>query len=100
MSENQNIPLEVLPPSAQMTITVSTDLYIRLQQLLLEGLPYKDISEFQDCLKKVRENTATEGLAYSAHTILYILNLIEDSAKSQGIIQKKSFDPSTQKILD
>ncbi len=98
---SEKIQLNVIPPGSVMTIEIDTDLYIRLQQLLIDGLPYKDLSHFQEILKKVHDNKADDDpLAYSAHTILWLIHLVEESARSSGIIQQKDFDPDSQKIVE
>ncbi len=100
MEETNLVPLEVIPPGSVMSIEINTDLYIRLQQLLLEGLPHKDLEDFRSTLRLVKEDKAAEGIPYHAHTLLFLLNLVELAAKKQGVIQKKEFDLQEKKVVD
>ena len=83
-----------------MNIEIDTDLYVRLQQCLLEGLPYKDLKHFQDCLAEVKTGETKDPLAYHVHTLLYLLEKIEASAKKAGHVSIKKFDLEKGELVD
>lgn len=96
---NNLIDLELIPPGIEVPVKITTDLYIRIQQCLLEGLPFKDLDHFRECLKSIQQNkTQSSPLAYHAHTLIHLLTLIEDSAKEQGLTQHKKFNPVDQTV--
>ncbi len=99
MSKNI-VPLKVIPPGSEMTITVNTDLYVRLQQLLIEGLPWKDENHFKEVLLGIQKEVPKDGLGYHCHTITYLVQAIEQAAKDKGIIQEKKFDTELMKVVD
>ncbi len=90
-----NIPLKMIPPGSNITIQISSDMYVRLQQCLLEGLPYKDFEDFKVQLALVK-TSPTEGIGYHMHTLVHLINLIEAGAKD--IIQDKEFNTETGKV--
>ncbi len=94
------IDLEILPPGSKITVTIDTDLYIRLQQLMLEGLPFNDLDHLKQCLSDVRNKKADEGITYHLHTILYLLSIIESAAKEQKVIKTKKFDLTSGTPVD
>ena len=94
------INLQVIPPGSEVTIKVNSDLYVRLQQCLLEGLPFKDMEDFKATLINVKDGKSSEGIAYHLHTLIFFINLIEEAAKQQGIIQDKKFDTEQKKFVD
>ncbi len=100
MSENQPISLQIIEPNQSIPISVSTDLYIRIQQCLLEGFPWTDVQHFQSVLKAVKDKTTGDPLTYHTETLLVLLSLVEASAQENKLITTKSFDPLTQKITD
>ena len=95
-----SIPLEVIPEQAVMNIKITTDLYVRIQQCLLQGLPYKDLDHFKTILKEIGTEKFEDPLAVHVHTLVYLLSLIESAAKDNNLIVKKTFDLDTQKMVD
>lgn len=94
------INLEILPKDSKVTIQISTDLYVRLQQLLLEGLPHKDLADLQNTLKLVKDNKAESGIPYHTHSLLHLLSLIETSARDAKLTQQKQFNLAEKKLVD
>ncbi len=95
-----SLQLEVIPQDAVMTIKISTDLYVRIQQCLLQGLPYTDLEHFKKILKEIGSEKFEDPLSPHVHTLVYLLSLIESSAKDNNLIIKKNFDLDTQKMVD
>lgn len=93
------VPLKVIPPGSEMSITVNTDIYVRLQQLLIEALPYKDENHFKELLLSIQKEIPKDGLGYHMHTLVYLVQLIEQAAKDKNLVQEKKFDLETQKIV-
>ena len=41
--KDEFIDMEQIPKGSEIPIIITTNMYIRIQQLLFEGLPYKDL---------------------------------------------------------
>lgn len=93
------VPLEVIIPGTKIPVVITTELHVRLQQLLLEGLQYKDWAHFITCLNEAKTNQCKDPLSYHLQTLLHLCSLIEDSAKTNGLIQKKDFSLEEKKIV-
>ena len=94
------ISLETIPKDSKISITIDTNMYLRIQKLLMEGLSYKDVAHFNSCLKQAMEMKVTDPLAEHVLTLLVLCNLVEESAKSSNIIKKTLYDIKNSKIVD
>ena len=99
---NQNpIVLDVLPGGSEVSVNIPVDIYYRLQKMIFEAFPFKDLNHFHEILAKIHAGTAdSDPLSYHLHTILWLADQIEIEAKKKGIIVKKEFDPVSGKVKE
>jgi len=101
MEEKENIiELEVLPPKSKVTIVIDTDMYMRIQRCLLEGLAFKDFEHFQKCIKEITAGKLEDPVSDHAYTLMLLCNIIEESAKKDNLIKKTKFDIKNSKIVE
>ena len=105
MEDNKQtlFPLERIPPGSRMPIEITTNLFTRIQQLLFSGLPFLDKDHFERCIKEAKEldpEKILDPMSYHAQTIIFLIGLIEDAAKKQGITQMVNFNTETLKFED
>lgn len=94
------IELEVIPPDSKIHISLDTEIYVRIQKCLMEGLSFKDFEHFRKCVKEVIDGKLEDPLSEHAYTLLLLCNIIEEAAKKDNLVVKKKFDLKSSKIVD
>lgn|ERR1035437_9442004 len=93
------IPIDVIEDNVEVQITITNVLYKRIQALIFNGLPFKDMNHFLTTCKQITAgDMKTDPLAESLYTLLFISNLFEEGAKSQGKVVKKSYNTETKEV--
>ena len=102
MEENKPeiIDVELIPKDFQVSFKVDSNMHTRLQQLLLNGIGYKDPEHFNSCLKQIAENKIEDPIAYHMQTVLYLIEQYEMLAREQKVIVTKKFSFTENKFLD
>ena len=103
MAETNNTPInvEVFPENTEFQITVTGDLYKRLQEMIFNAFPVKDITHLAELLDKIKkDNTADDPMAYHLHTVLWICSEMERVAKEKNILKMRKYDPVSQTYID
>ena len=98
METPEYIEAKVIKQGASINISVPEALYGRIQNLLLAGIPFKDIESLQkslQCIINKEEDPNPE--TYHMRTLLHLVSLIEDAAEKQGQTEIKKIDKSTGK---
>jgi hypothetical protein len=94
------IELEVIPPNTKLSINIDTDMYIRIQKCLFEGLALKDFEHFQKCVKEVIAGKMEDPLSEHVYTLILLSNIIEQAAKDQSLIKKTKYDIKNSRIVE
>jgi len=94
------IDVELIPQNQDFSITINTDLYARLQQLVLTGLAYKDKEHFDKCLEELRNNKIEDPIAYHMQTLIHLIAKFEEAARKENVLQKKKFSFTDNKFID
>jgi len=92
--------MQVLKDHVDVKLTIPSFMYHRLNQLLLHGIPYKDMEELGKVLEMVKTgNTSEHALAYHTETLILMINYIEVAAKEQDLIAIARIDLETGKEI-
>jgi len=94
------IDVELIPKDFEVSFKVNSNLHTRLQQLLLNGIGYKDPEHFNACLKQIAENKIEDPIAYHMQTVLYLIEQYENLAREQKVMVTKKFSFSDNKFLE
>lgn len=97
---NDIIPLEIIEPGTKVTIEVTDEIYKRLQNIIFQYLPFKDMNHFSEVLSQINSGKYSDPICDTLHTILVLINLYETGAKDQGKIIKKSWSTTDKKIVN
>ena len=104
MSEEKNevkpIVLEVYKENVTVNVDIPVNFVSRFNQLLLEFIPFKDQTHFEDVMKRVQEGDESEPFSYNVTTVLSFLMLVEDAARKQGHLKTVEFNPETKEQKD
>jgi len=91
--------VETIPPDTDITITVNSYMYHRLQKILLGYMPFKDFEQLGQVIETIKsQGEHKDPLGYHAETILILMSLIEESAKRNKIVKTVKFDLSNGKV--
>lgn len=98
MSEEKAKPVraEVYKEDVLISLELPVAYVTRFNQLLLEGLPYKDQDHFLEVMKNIGENKIEDAHTYHTQTILAFLTLVEDAARKQNHLHWVEYNPETQ----
>ena len=99
--KDEFIDMEQIPKGSEIPIIITTNMYIRIQQLLFEGLPYKDLEHMMSCVKEAKipnHEEHKDPLTYYVQTIAYLLDLIETSSKEKGITKMVNMNKKDIKL--
>jgi len=88
--------LEVYQDNSTVTVDLPVELVMRFNQLLMEFIPFKDQDHFLEVMKNVTDKKFDDPFAYHVSTILFLLNKVEESARSQGKLQWVEYNAETQ----
>lgn len=92
MDDNKG-KVEMVPPNAEINITVGFGLYTRLQQLMFHKAQQKSVEDFQKMLERLKNGGKAENLyEYEIETYLSLIYEIEVKGKEQN--QLAYVDPS------
>ncbi len=92
MTDTKN-KIEIVPPGAEIQITVGYGLYTRLQQIMFHKAGQKSVEDFQKLLDRLKNGGKAENLyEYEIETLLSLIYEIEVSGKAQNKLQY--VDPS------
>lgn len=101
MSEPKKpIEVEVYKPDTVIKIDLPVAYVQRFNQLMLEGIPFKDQEHFAEIIKKVETGDQDDPYSYHVTTILSFLVMIEDAAREQGHLKMIEINPETQEQTD
>jgi hypothetical protein len=87
--------LEVIPEGTEVSVIFTEKDYKRFTDLLLQGLPIKDMKHMATVLAEIKADKYTDPVTYHVHTVLDLLNRIEAAAKTAGKMVKKDY-----KVID
>jgi hypothetical protein len=88
--------LEVYQDNSTVTVDLPVELVMRFNQLLMEFIPFKDEDHFLEVMKNITDKKFDDPFAYHVSTILFLLNKVEESARSQGKLQWVEYNAETQ----
>jgi hypothetical protein len=102
MEENKPeiIDVTLIPKDFEVSFKVDSNMHTRLQQLLLNGIGYKDPEHFNKCLKQIADNNIDDPIAYHMQTVLYLIEQYEFYAREQKVMVTKKFSFAENKFLD
>jgi len=91
MSENTEkkiTEVDVYKEGVIIDIKLPVAFVTRFNQLLLEGIPFKDVEHVAEVMGKVAKGDQDDPFAYHVTTLISFLSLVEDAAKEQGHLKK------------
>tara|TARA_R110000868_G_C10916146_1_gene765321 strand:+ start:972 stop:1289 length:318 start_codon:yes stop_codon:yes gene_type:complete len=101
MSEPKKpVEVEVYKPDTVIKIDLPVAYVQRFNQLMLEGIPFKDHDHFTETLKKVEKGDQDDPYSYHVTTILSFLVMVEEAARKQGHLKTVEINPETQEQTD
>lgn len=84
------LDVRVLKEDALIKIEIPTNIYVRLQQLLLIGITFQDMESIQKTLNTIAtKDEDPDGATYHTRTLLWLLGKIEEEADKQGLMETK-----------
>jgi hypothetical protein len=95
MSEDKKT-FEAIKPDQIVNVELSTNLYQRLNQYIIEMFPIKDEEHFLTLIKKVSQGDETDRLAYHLKTLITLQMCIEKSAREQDLVENLDSDQMDQ----
>jgi len=103
MSESkplESIEIKTLKEDCTIPIEISSNLYYRLQELLLVGVAFKDVDTAQKTLAIIRNSDKDPDPAtYHARTIITLMALLEDSASKNDKLRTVKVDKNSGKLI-
>lgn len=94
--ESQKIfDIEVFKEDIIITIEVPVAMVTRLNQLLLEFIPFKDEEHFLTTMKNIADKKFDDPFAYHTSTIMFLMNMLEDAARKQDKLQWVRYNADT-----
>lgn len=102
MEENKPeiVDVDFIPRDITVNVELNSNIHVRLQQLLLEGLPIKDKEHLDKCLKQIADEKVEDPVAYHMQTILHIIEKFEYSVYKEKMMMTKKFSFAENKFLD
>lgn len=98
--EKKKMVLEVYKEGTTVNIKLPVEYVYRFNQMLLEFVPFTDQEHFNTVMKNISEGKIEGPFEYHVSTVLMFLNLVEDSARAQGLLKSVEYDPETQTKTD
>jgi len=101
MSEQPKVQeLQIMKENGELKLTIPTIMYHRLNQLLLHGIPYKDMEELGKVIDLIKKgDTSNHPLAYHTETLLIMINYMEIAAREQSLIGVAKINLETGKEI-
>jgi len=101
MSDSTSIntfEVKCLKEDAAITITITSRLHERVQNLLLNGIAFKDLETMQKTLSQIKNSSEDpDNITYHARTLITLIALIEEAAEKEDKIESKFIDKTTGK---
>jgi len=89
MTQITNTKVKVIPPDAQIDITIGGGLYGRLTQFITDFGSQKPIEEFTAILERLKTEAPKDPFEYHLITLLSLVIEIEEKATAQGKVVEK-----------
>lgn len=94
------IELKCIKEDATVTVDIPSALYVRLQNLLLTGIPFSSPEKMQKTLAIIKNSEDDpDPQTYHTRTILWLLSQIEQAAEKQEKFEIKKIDLLTGKPI-
>ena len=97
MAESTPLEFKQMKEDASVTIEVPTVMYKRIRDLLMIGMPYKDLKSVQKILATIKNSDEDpDPITYHSRTLIWLLSKIEDAAEKEGKTETHKVEPKPE----
>lgn len=93
-----DIKFETLKQNVEIDVKLPSELYYRINQLILFGFPFKDKEDFAKTLEIIKNNSEDTPESYHMKTLMALQMKIEEAAREQGHIEVLSKEELDEKF--
>lgn len=96
--KSKTIDMKILKEGSSVNIKISYNLYSRIQNLLMVGIPFQDIESAHKVLLSVKASDKDpDPVTYHTRTLLTLISLVEEAAEKEDKIETKTINLATGK---
>ena len=95
-----SIDVKCIKENAVLTIEVPTELYYRVHNLLMAGIPFADIESMHKVLATIKNSTEDpDSQTYHTRTLIWLIANMEKAAEDQNLVEVKKVDKNSGTLI-